>query len=434
MFHLTFPFLEHVTTRPPKTSFVQSCRRFRPPFLRRWRRRSPATYHLAAFWFPHWSPRFPPRFFRKIPAKRSEEIKKKQEKKDGKTLNAKCDDWKMMNFLNLNPCEFRDSEVICHIFGMSTYESSRTPSRWRLGKLATNQSSRIQPVQTWQSALPLCPAEISQIAIARNRVMRRLRKNETAVSCFVPANSSLKLTPQLFWLVYIYIICGADGLHFPQLCTWALVQPCDRICMRKAVKCLDHDDQKLQHDVLKRFKVWLCKLLARVKISGRRCTHTCLKGPHDTARQCTNSNSQQWTYKPATVYMADLNWPNKNLELGNSGNNQSFPTSPASSVVLLRKPPTKIVSWKCNTWTKAASKWIFNSCIMIYASHIVSCPCCSLMNIFCTILILLHQLIATSKTVQEKKQPIPEIAVLSALLNAFPTICRARLESLNHIL
>ena len=45
---------------------------------------------------------------------------------------------------------------------------------------------------------------------------------------------------------------------------------------------------------------------------------------------------------------------------------------------------------------------------------------CSLMNVFCTVPLLFHQLVATSNP--RKKNP--EIAVLSALLDAFPAICR----------
>lgn len=62
---------------------------------------------------------------------------------------------------------------------------------------------------------------------------------------------------------------------------------------------------------------------------GQRCAHSCLRGPHDTARQCAISNAQQSTYKTRQRNMADLNWPNKNLELASFWATK-FPTSPAS--------------------------------------------------------------------------------------------------------
>ena len=56
-----------------------------------------------------------------------------------------------------------------------------------------------------------------------------------------------------------------------------------------------------------------------------------------------------------------------------------------------------------------------------YASHVVLCPCCSLMNIFCAV--PLYFINWLQQAIQEKII-IPEIAVLSALLDAFPAICR----------
>lgn len=136
--------------------------------------------------------------------------------------------------------------------------------------------------------------------------------------------------------------------------------------------------------------------------------------------------------------MADLNWPNKNLELASS-EQQSFQLHqlPAvamitwttvgglfraqSSVVLLRKPPTKIVSWKCDELNKGLSFKDLQILHQDYACHVVLCPCCSLINIFCTVPVLLHWLQQSNGP--RKKQQIFEIAVLSALLDAFPAIC-----------
>lgn len=95
-------------------------------------------------------------------------------------LPFKCKMWWLKNgwFLNLKPCEFRDSHVICNIWYRPSFQlqigalfslrktllrlesCGHSAVGWRenMGKLATNRPSRIQPTCP---NLAKCPATLS---------------------------------------------------------------------------------------------------------------------------------------------------------------------------------------------------------------------------------------------------------------------------------